>query len=184
MESFLKESVNMYLKLYQEATGTEKIIKPSAMPFVEESQFDSPVTKPEIPDVKLQCPSCKKIIRTGKMERKPQETPPPKVYGKCQTMALRILMKLLYAARMARFDLLRPVTLLARSVTKWDEDCDKRLDKLLSYVHATSELKLYGYVGENLEDMAIQVYCDADYAGIHSQHSTTCLLYTSPSPRD
>ena len=39
--------------------------------------------------------------------------------------AASVLMKLLYAARIARFDLLRSINSLARNVTKWtiDDDC-------------------------------------------------------------
>ena len=36
-------------------------------------------------------------------------------------------MKVLYAARYARFDLLRAVCYLAQYITKWDQECDRRL---------------------------------------------------------
>ena len=44
--------------------------------------------------------------------------------GKLAPIASRVLMKLLFAARMARFDLLRAVQGLASRVTKWSVDCD------------------------------------------------------------
>lgn len=40
-------------------------------------------------------------------------------------MTARVLMKILFAARMARFDLLRAVQGLAAQVTKQSTDCDK-----------------------------------------------------------
>ena len=43
----------------------------------------------------------------------------PAVPGKYRAIAPRVLMKVLYAARMARFDLLRAVNHLARFATKW-----------------------------------------------------------------
>ncbi len=46
-----------------------------------------------------------------------------------QPIAAKVLMKVLYAARMARFDLLRAVCKLARSISKWDEQCDKRIHR-------------------------------------------------------
>ena len=46
--------------------------------------------------------------------------------GVLQPIAARVLMKLLYAARMARFDLLRATCGLACCVTKWDAACDAR----------------------------------------------------------
>ena len=54
--------------------------------------------------------------------------------GKLSPIASRILMKLLFAARMARFDLLRAVQGLASRVTKWSVDCDKALHRLVCYV--------------------------------------------------
>ena len=47
--------------------------------------------------------------------------------GALQPIASSVLMKVLHGARMARFDLLKAVTNLAKNVTKWNENCDKRL---------------------------------------------------------
>ena len=47
--------------------------------------------------------------------------------GVLALIAARVLMKILFAARMARFDLLRAVQGLAARVTKWSYDCDKTL---------------------------------------------------------
>ena len=54
--------------------------------------------------------------------------------GKLAPIASRVLMKLLFAARMARFDLLRAVQGLASRITKWSVDCDKALHRLVCYV--------------------------------------------------
>ena len=51
------------------------------------------------------------------------ETEEPR--GELQPIASRILMKILYAARMCRFDLLRPCCFLATRITKWGTSCDK-----------------------------------------------------------
>ena len=45
--------------------------------------------------------------------------------GALQPIASSILMKVLYAARMARFDLLKAVANLAKKVTRWNTNCDK-----------------------------------------------------------
>merc|ERR1712240_973269 len=58
--------------------------------------------------------------------------------GQLQPIAARILMKVLYAARMCRFDLLRAVTALATKVTRWDALCDKKLHRLIAYINCTS----------------------------------------------
>ena len=56
--------------------------------------------------------------------------------GKLAPIAGSVLMKLLFAARMARFDLLRAVQGLASRVTKWSVDCDKALHRFVCYVIA------------------------------------------------
>ena len=52
--------------------------------------------------------------------------------GELQELAARVLMKMLYAARMARFDLLRAINHLASFVTKWNRECDKKLHRLVA----------------------------------------------------
>ena len=44
-------------------------------------------------------------------------------------------MKLLYGARLARFDLLRAINNLAAYITKWTPDRDKRLHSVMCYVN-------------------------------------------------
>ena len=64
--------------------------------------------------------------------------------GKLWSIAARVLMKLLYCARMARYDLLRPVCHLACHVSKWTSECDRRLHKLVCYVNCTLHLRMIG----------------------------------------
>ena len=74
-------------------------------------------------------------------------------------------MKLLYAARIARFDLLRSINMLARSVTKWSKNDDIRLHHRMCYVNTTKGQKLIGWVGNELTDLQIGIFADADCAG-------------------
>ena len=46
-------------------------------------------------------------------------------------------MKILYGARVARYDLLRPVRALASRITRWTKLCDKKLHRLVSYINET-----------------------------------------------
>ena len=46
--------------------------------------------------------------------------------GALQPIASCVLMKVFYGARTARFDLLKAVANLAKNVTKWNANCDKR----------------------------------------------------------
>ena len=60
--------------------------------------------------------------------------------GKLGDVASKILMKILYGARYARFDLLRSVNALACNVTKWTIHCDKALHRLISYIARFSKV--------------------------------------------
>ena len=55
--------------------------------------------------------------------------------GALAPQAASILMKLLYAARICRFDLLRSINNLARKITKWTQKEDALLHHLMAYVH-------------------------------------------------
>ena len=81
-----------------------------------------------------------------------------------QPCAASILMKLLYAARLARPDLIRAVCFLARECTKWTAECDRALHRLMCYVHSSYALRLEGWVGD-AQHCSFHVYADADFAG-------------------
>ena len=74
----------------------------------------------------------------------PRPRPTPR---KLQPIAARVLMKLLYAVRMARYDLLKAVNTLACFIHKWDVQCDVALHRLMCYVASTIHLKQVGWVG-------------------------------------
>ena len=59
--------------------------------------------------------------------------------GELNHVASKIVLKCLYLARLARPDLLWSVNTLAREVTKWSVACDKRLHRLISYIHHTRD---------------------------------------------
>ena len=55
--------------------------------------------------------------------------------GELSTVCSQIVLKCLYLARIGRPDILWSVNKLARAVTKWTKACDKRLARLVSYIH-------------------------------------------------
>ncbi|CAE7705382.1 unnamed protein product [Symbiodinium sp. KB8] len=85
--------------------------------------------------------------------------------GALAPQAASILMKLLYAARICRFDLLRSINNLARKITKWTKKEDALLHHLMAYVHQSKHHLMIGWVGDTLEDSSIGLFADADYAG-------------------
>ena len=69
-----------------------------------------------------------------------------KSVGELSNTCSQIVLKCLYLARIGRPDILWSVNKLARSITKWTKACDKRLNRLISYIHHTCEYKQYCHV--------------------------------------
>ena len=54
---------------------------------------------------------------------------------------------------------------LARAITKWTRACDKRLSRLISYIHHTSDYKHRCHVGNIAKQCRLGVFQDSDFAG-------------------
>ena len=85
--------------------------------------------------------------------------------GELQPIASRVLMKVLFAARMARFDLLRATQGLASRVTKWSPECDKSLHRLMCYIHSTMDRTMIGFIGEPPEQCKTWLFADLTTVG-------------------
>ena len=70
-----------------------------------------------------------------------------KSVGELSQVCFQIVLKCWYLARIGRPDILWSVNKLARSITKWTKACDKRLNRMISYIHHTCEFKQCCYVG-------------------------------------
>ncbi|MDE0839722.1 MAG: hypothetical protein OSB41_11810, partial [Kiritimatiellae bacterium] len=103
--------------------------------------------------------------------------------GRLQPIAARILMKLLYGARMARYDILRAIAYLATCVTKWTAQCDRDLHHLMLYVSCTRHLRQVSWCGDSIEDLTLKMYADADFAGCtRTQRSTSGIILMMVGP--
>ena len=82
-------------------------------------------------------------------------------------VASSVLTRLVYGARLARWDLLRAIGILSSRVTELSASCDKALHRLMCYVDTTSEYTMTGYVGkgDRIEDLHLGPYAVADHAG-------------------
>ena len=99
--------------------------------------------------------------------------------GQLQPIAARVLMKILYSARMCRFDLLRAVGVLATYITRWDATCDRRLHRIVCYINSTLSRRMVGYVGDAPTAVRPHLFADADLAGcVETQRSTPGVLQT------
>ena len=88
-----------------------------------------------------------------------------KSVGELSNTCSQIVLKCLYLARIGRPDILWSVNSLARSITKWTKACDKRLNRLISYIHHTCEYKQYCHVGNTAKHRRLGLFQDSDFAG-------------------
>ena len=100
--------------------------------------------------------------------------------GELSIVCSQIVLKCLYLARIDRPDILWTVNKLAQSVTKWTRACDRRLARLISYIHHTNDLRQYCHVGKH--GTALSTGFIPDIAGdLEDSKSTSGESYESTS---
>ena len=87
-----------------------------------------------------------------------------KSVGELSQVCSQIVLKCLCLARNGRPDILWSVNKLARSITKWIKACDKRLNRLISYIHHTCEYRQC-HVGNTAKQCRLGLFQDSDFAG-------------------
>ena len=88
-----------------------------------------------------------------------------KSVGELSHVCSQIVLTCLYLTRIGRPDILWSVNKLARSITKRTKACDKRLNRLISYIHHTCEYKQYCHVGNTANQCRLGLFQDSDFAG-------------------
>ena len=96
-----------------------------------------------------------------------------KSVGEVSKVWSQIVLKCLYLARIGRPDILWSVNKLARSITKWTKVCDKRLSRLISYIHHTSDYKQHCHVGNTAKQCRLGLFQDSDFAGDLEEFKST-----------
>ena len=97
-----------------------------------------------------------------------------KSVGELSQVCSQIILKCLYLARIGRPYILWSVNKLARSITKWTKACDKRLNRLISYIHHTCEYRQYCHVGNTAKQCRLGLFQDSDFAGDLEDSKSTC----------
>ena len=82
-------------------------------------------------------------------------------------------MTVMYAARLARSDLLRPIGHLATKLHCWTPLEDKKLNRLMSYINTFSSDRSVGFIGDPLDKCELVMYADADFAGDRADSKST-----------
>ena len=85
--------------------------------------------------------------------------------GALSKVCSQIVLKCFYLARIGRPDIPWSVNKLARSITKWTKACDKRLARLISCIHHTSEYKQCCHGRNNANQCRLELFQDSDFAG-------------------
>ena len=78
-----------------------------------------------------------------------------------------------YFIRLVRPDVYWTVNDLARNVTKWNVACDKRLHRLMCYIHHTKNYAMRSFVGDEPKDCKLLLFADASFAGCLSTSKST-----------
>ena len=81
-----------------------------------------------------------------------------KSVGELSKVCSQIVLKCLYLARIGRPDMPWSVNKLARSITKWTKACDKRLSRLIFYIHHTCDYKQYCHVGNTAKQCRLGLF--------------------------
>lgn len=81
------------------------------------------------------------------------------------SIATKVLMNILYAARVDRLDLLQSVTALAREVSRWNRTCDKQLFRLGCYINSRLKVNLISHLGDPVNQYRPWLFSDLRFAG-------------------
>ena len=97
--------------------------------------------------------------------------------GELAGTASSVLMKALWLCRLARPDVQRAVQFLATKVTRWSVNDDKRAYRIFCYLWSTRDNILTGEILDYKEDLYLQLYVDADFAGDAEDCKSTSGMY-------
>jgi hypothetical protein len=104
--------------------------------------------------------------------------------GEVATHACALVMKKLWLARLARPDIIKAINVLSSKIQKWTRNDDKRLYRLICYLHWTVQYGLKGTIGDPPEDLELSLFVDADFAGDKEDSKSTSgvfLVLTGPN---
>ena len=97
--------------------------------------------------------------------------------GELAGHASSALMKALWLCRLARPDVQRALQFPATKVTRWSVNDDKRAYRIFCYLWSTKDNILTGEILDHKEDLFLQLFVDADFAGDAEDCKSTSGMY-------
>ena len=94
--------------------------------------------------------------------------------GELSASAARMVMKLLWLARLSRPDTLVAVTLLATKVTAWSSNEDRTVARLVGYVSYSAHYSSIWFIADASQSLSLSLYVHSDFGGcLHTARSTS-----------
>ena len=97
--------------------------------------------------------------------------------GSLSKEASRVLMKILWCARLAHPDLMKGIADLTRRLTVWARADDKRLHRLMSYLYGSREFRLKGQIADPADKLYLCLYTDADHCSAQEDTKSSSGMY-------
>ena len=106
------------------------------------------------------------------------------VKGAMASDASKVLMKILWSARLSRPDLMKGISHLTRKITTWSRADDRKLFRLMCCLKGTTNYVLEGYIRDKPEALKLNLYTDADRAsGVEDVKSISGMFLTLEGPQ-
>ena len=96
--------------------------------------------------------------------------------GQLSNVAAKLVMKIMWLARISRPDLMVAINVCAGHITKWTVNDDKRMTRLAGYVAATLDHCHVMRVLDKPSDLRLSLYADADFGSAPDMKSTSAYL--------
>lgn len=92
--------------------------------------------------------------------------------GQLSASSARLVMKLMWLGRISRPDILVAINTLARHITKWSANNDKRAARLVGYIAATIDHAHIMRINDPPAELWLSLYVDNDFGSSPDMKST------------
>jgi hypothetical protein len=92
--------------------------------------------------------------------------------GQLSASSARLVMKLMWLGRISRPDILVAINTLARHITKWSANDDKRAARLVGYIAATIDHAHVMRINDPPAELWLSLYVDSDFGSSPDMKST------------